>query len=99
MKTETERVYLFGCEYEDGGEWYYIEVDMVCAARWYYRCRINTIPGSILMVDAAGRLRRTSCDQVVIDVTTDDNDQWIDLDFGNYPLVDKLGHLIEKHTR
>jgi len=98
MKTGMKRLFLFACDYEDGGERYYLEVELVYGRKRYYQCRITSIADSFLLVDKAGKLRCAGCDQVVIDVKLDNRNRWVDLDFGHYPLIDKLGYLIEKHT-
>lgn len=98
MAVEVEPVYIFECEFEDGGEWYHLRVDMIFNQRLFYRCWINSIPESLFYIDGVGRLCRSWASQVIIDVTTNEDDQWVDLDFGPYMLVEKLGLLIEKHT-
>lgn len=98
MANDVEPLYVFECEFEDGGEWYHLKVDIMLCNSLYYRCTINSIPDCLLLVNGEGRLCRSWASQAIIDVINDDNDQWIDLDFGSYSLVDKLGALIEKNT-
>lgn len=98
MKTSAEYLFLFACEFEDGGEWYHLDVDLAVTERAFYRCRIKSMPESMLYVSGTGSLQRASATEVTIDVAMDKENQWVDLDFGTYALVEKLGQLIEQNT-
>jgi hypothetical protein len=37
MGVEIEPVYIFECEFEDGGEWYHLRVDMIFSQKLFYR--------------------------------------------------------------
>ena len=98
MKMNAECLFVFACEFEDGGEWYHVEVDLVVAGNTFYRCRIQSLAESTLYVSGAGGLRHVSATEVSIDVTMGEEGQWVDLDFGTYPMVENLGQLIEQNT-
>ena len=53
----TKGLLLFGDEYEDGGESYYIEVELMYGDFCFYRCHIHSIPASFLQVDQSRQIQ------------------------------------------